>query len=262
MCRLKAKKRGMSVKRKTQRAHTGMKMVGIRSVDDLFKIAVSPLADSIEMRNKLEAAMIDWQEQCGLGPAGTIRQGLRLMHTRTQTAALNASPPSSPRSSEELNGQKGEDNAPSFRISNDDNNYPIIKTYGVFPEQLQKTFSSLSNLLSICATILTKTDQLLTKLEDATKRIRESYDDLSHLCQEAGLRGLKATRASENFAWNVRLLKAQLTLMNKTQTEANDIFTQVCHPSNATSCSRITGGWMGLIKMSHQLIEFQHQFPF
>ncbi|VDK20113.1 unnamed protein product, partial [Anisakis simplex] len=48
----------MSVKRKTQRVHTGMKMVGIKSVDELFKIAVSPLADSIEMRNKLEAAMV------------------------------------------------------------------------------------------------------------------------------------------------------------------------------------------------------------
>jgi hypothetical protein len=46
-------------------------------------------------------------------------------------------------------------------------------------------------------------------------------------CAEAGLRGQKATRASENFAWNVRLLKAQLTLMHKTQTEANEIVFQV-----------------------------------
>lgn len=221
----KAKKRGMSVKRKTQRVHTGMKMIGVKSIDDLFKIAVSPLADSIEMRNKLEAAMVEWQEQCGLGPAGTIRQGLRLMHTRTVTAALNASPPSSP---VEVNEQKPEEaSSPYFDISTDDRGYPIITMHGTFPEQLQKTFNSLNSLLTICATILTKTDQLLTKLEDATKRISESYDDLTNLCSDAGLRGLKATRASENFAWNVRLLKAQLTLMNKTQTEANDIFTQV-----------------------------------
>ena len=46
-------------------------------------------------------------------------------------------------------------------------------------------------------------------------------------CTDAGLRGQKATRASENFAWNVRLLKAQLTLMHKTQTEANEIVFQV-----------------------------------
>ena len=65
------------------------------------------------------------------------------------------------------------------------------------------------------------------QLEDATRRISESYEELASLCITAGLRGLKAARASENFAWNVRLLKTQVTLMNKTQTEANDVFKQV-----------------------------------
>ncbi|KAH7731721.1 hypothetical protein AAVH_00619 [Aphelenchoides avenae] len=83
----KAKKRGMSVKRKTSRVQTGMKTVGIKSVDDLFKLASAPLVESIEMRNALEAALVEWQEQCGLGPASTIRQGLRLVHSRVATAA-------------------------------------------------------------------------------------------------------------------------------------------------------------------------------
>lgn len=36
-----------------------MKMTGVKSVDDLFKFAVAPLADSIDLRNKLEAAMVN-----------------------------------------------------------------------------------------------------------------------------------------------------------------------------------------------------------
>lgn len=220
----KPRKRGMSVKRKTTRVSTGMKSIGIKSVDELFKQAVSPLTVSIEMRGKLESALVDWRHDCGLGPAGTIRQGLRLMLTRTKTAALNVSPPHTPQGSDDT---EQEDNSPSFAICSDEKTYPVIVTRGAFPERLQKTFDSMSVLLNICAKILSNTDALLTQLEDATKRISECYDDLSNLCLGAGLRGMKATRASENFAWNVRLLKAQLTLMSKTQAEANDIVTQV-----------------------------------
>ncbi|VDN53685.1 unnamed protein product, partial [Dracunculus medinensis] len=185
----KPKKRGMSVKRKSQRINTGMKLIGVKSIDDLFKIAALPLADSIQMRSKLEATMINWQEDCGIGPTGTVRQGLRVMHTRML--------------------------------------HPIIETRGVIPERLQRTIDSLKRLIEICEQILISMDMLLIKLEDTTKKISSSYNKLPEICAETGLRGLKVIRASENFAWNVRLLKAQLTLMSKTQTEANDIFTQV-----------------------------------
>lgn len=41
------------------------------------------------------------------------------------------------------------------------------------------------------------------------------------------VRGQKAVRAGENFTWNLRVLKAQLSLLNRTQDEANDIIAQV-----------------------------------
>jgi inactive phospholipase C-like protein 2 len=221
----KPKKRGMSVKRKTSRVQTGMKMIGIKSIDDLFKMAITPLVESIEMRNQLESAMIEWQEQCGLGQTGTIRQGLRLIHTRIATAASSSSPPASPR---HINGDvRNEDAPPSFMITKNADDHPVVKTSGNIPEALQKSFSSLDNLLKKCINILRATDDLLSKLSEATARISECYAEMPQHCAEAGLRGQKATRASENFAWNVRLLKAQLTLMHKTQTEANEIVFQV-----------------------------------
>uniref|UniRef100_A0A915PSM5 Uncharacterized protein n=1 Tax=Setaria digitata TaxID=48799 RepID=A0A915PSM5_9BILA len=214
----------MSVKRKSTRIATGMKSIGIKSVDENFKQAISPLAISIEMRGMLESALVKWRNDCGIGPAGTIRQGLRLMLARTKTAAMNVSPPRSPQGSDDP--AEIVDNKPGFAICSDEKTYPMIVTRGIFPEQLQKTFDSMSELLNICAKILVNTDPLLTKLEEAAKRITESNDELSQLCANAGLRGMKATRASENFAWNVRLLKTQLTLMSKTQAEANNIVTQ------------------------------------
>ncbi|EJD74132.1 CBR-PLL-1 protein [Loa loa] len=221
----KARKRGMSVKRKNTRIVTGVKSIGIKLVDEYFKQAIAPLAVSIEMRSILESSLVKWRNDCGIGPAGTIRQGLRLMLTRTKTAAMNVSPPNSPNKSND--SDELVDKTPGFAICSDEKTYPMIVTRGVFPAQLQKTFDSMSELLDICAKILVNTEPLLSKLETATKRITECNDELSQLCDNAGLHGAKAARAMENFAWNVRLLKTHLTLMSKTQTEANNIVTQV-----------------------------------
>ncbi|KAF1763508.1 hypothetical protein GCK72_011774 [Caenorhabditis remanei] len=230
----KAKKRGMSVKRKNSRISSGMKLVGIKSVDDQFKVAVVPLAESTAMRNRLENAMIDWQEECGLGPAGTIRQGIRLIHSRMITLAVNSSPPPSPTSSAE--NPRGEV-TPSFIIDSDEHGYPAILTVGTLPDQLQRSFNKLKNLIAHCVTTLSQSDSLLTKIEDSIRRISECHEELTKLCAESGLKGQKATRAAENFTWNLRLLKAQLNLMNKSQEEAQDVVTQVFD----------TGGVLGVL---------------
>ncbi|MCP9258442.1 Phosphoinositide phospholipase C [Dirofilaria immitis] len=199
-------KRGMSVKRKNTRIVTGVKSIGIKSVDEYFKQAIAPLAVSIEMRGVLESALMKWRNDCGIGPAGSIRQGLRLMLTRTKTAALNASPPNSPYSSN--NPTKLVDNKP---VSDDRNAWYISYT-------ITKTFDSMSELLDICAKILVNTDPLLTKLENATKRITECNDELSQLCTNAGLHGVKATRACENFAWNVFDVGCTLGILSEKST--------------------------------------------
>uniref|UniRef100_A0A0K0DG66 PLU-1 domain-containing protein n=1 Tax=Angiostrongylus cantonensis TaxID=6313 RepID=A0A0K0DG66_ANGCA len=72
---------------------------------------------------------------------------------------------------------------------------------------------------------------------ESIKHISESHDELSRLCLENGLKGQKATRAAENFTWNLRLLKAQLSHVSKTQDEAQDIITQVFE----------TGGVLGIL---------------
>lgn len=62
----KARKRGMSVKRKHQRIQTGVKMVGVKPLDDLFKNAVIPLAECIQLRNALETATVRWLFSSGV----------------------------------------------------------------------------------------------------------------------------------------------------------------------------------------------------
>lgn len=70
-------------------------------------------------------------------------------------------------------------------------------------------------------------DGVIEKLSDSNNKISDFYAELPHVCEENSLRGQKAQRAIENFAWNIRLLKAQFTLASKTQRESRDIVQQV-----------------------------------
>ncbi|KAK5980401.1 hypothetical protein GCK32_008697 [Trichostrongylus colubriformis] len=215
----KAKKRGMSVKRKSSRVNTGMKLVGIKTVDDQFKTAVAPLCESIAMRNKLEAALIGWQEECGLGPAGTIRQGIRLIHSRMMTLAVNSTPPSSPSAGSETS--RSQDVVPSFMIDSDDKNFPVIIVTGQIPDQLQRTFHKLKTLIAHCVATLGHADTLLTKV----RRSHAMPWLLSEILE-------MITTARDRI-----LLKSQLCLVSKSQDEAQDIITQVFD----------TGGVLGIL---------------
>jgi hypothetical protein len=94
------------------------------------------------------------------------------------------------------------------------------------PDSIQKCIAALENLLIQCAQS-NKMDAVIEKLSDSNNKISDFYVDLPQVCEENGLRGQKSQRAIENFAWNVRLLKAQFTLASKTQSESKDIVQQV-----------------------------------
>jgi hypothetical protein len=162
----------MSVKRKTSRVQTGMKAVGIKAVDDLFKTASLPLIESIEMRSALESALVTWQEQCGLGPTGTVRQGIRLIHSRMATVP-NASPPASPLVAQSAVSPNEEELVASFCIARNENNQPTVKVSGSVPEVLQKSFSSLEGLLRRCEAITQSMDGLVAKVSFHLSQFRQ-----------------------------------------------------------------------------------------
>lgn len=74
-------------------------------------------------------------------------------------------------------------------------------------------------------------------MDEATKRASEAYDQLSEVCNsDASLKGQKATRAIENYSWNIRLLKLQHDLMAKSIDEATRINQQVLSTQALLCC--------------------------
>ncbi|KJH46943.1 hypothetical protein DICVIV_06965 [Dictyocaulus viviparus] len=125
--------------------------------------------------------------------------------------------------------------------------FPVIVVNGNIPDQLQRKLHKLKTLIAHSIATLEHADNLITKIGESIKQISESHNDLDRLCSEAGLKGQKAIRAAENFTWNLRwLLKSQLSVVSKSQDEAQDIITQVFDTggvlgilsSRGTACSR------------------------
>jgi hypothetical protein len=84
----KARKRGMSVKRRHQRIHTGVKMIGVKQLDDLFKNAVVPLAECIQLRNGLETAVVSSVIWCTSTCADRMARGVRREQHKHGTTSI------------------------------------------------------------------------------------------------------------------------------------------------------------------------------
>lgn len=66
------------------------------------------------------------------------------------------------------------------------------------------------------------------------------HDDLDNLCIQSGLKGKKTTKAIENFAWNVRMLRGQSDLLRQAKKDCLEDIRQI----------KEAGVLMGLLKDS------------
>ena len=73
-----------------------------------------------------------------------------------------------------------------------------------------------NNFLLVC-------DQLLSWQQQALNQ----QEELASLAQQQNLKGKKLTRAMENYAWNIRMLKGQADLTAQAQQQCQQYFTQV-----------------------------------
>ena len=86
----KATRRGMSVrKNKKGREYTSMKSIGVKCVDETFKIATSPLRDATDLRDNVQLSLASFKETCGLAPISNIKQCIRMIATRALGAKEN-----------------------------------------------------------------------------------------------------------------------------------------------------------------------------
>ncbi|XP_078331805.1 inactive phospholipase C-like protein 2 [Crassostrea virginica] len=200
----KAHKRGMSVKKKTKRDYTSMKSVGVKNIDETFKVAIQPLRDGTDLRDNVQITLAEFKETCGLSPIANIKQCFRLMGTRLSN------------STEQANLtliMRGE--------------YPSLEAQGNLPDILKKALCSFDELVAEIKNLLENADTVYEKLLHCKRAGMEWHEDLENICQQAGLKGKKLSKAMENFSWNIRVLKGQADLVNQAKKESQEYLRQI-----------------------------------
>ncbi|WAR03454.1 PLCL2-like protein, partial [Mya arenaria] len=132
----KAHKRGMSVKKtKRKRDYASMKAVGVKSIDETFKIAIQPLRDGTDLRDNVQTALADFKEMCGLSPIANLKQCIRLLNTRVSSSS--------------------EQGVLNLYMQGE---YPVLDAEGNLPDILKKALMSFDNLVADCKSLIDSAD--------------------------------------------------------------------------------------------------------
>ncbi|BFZ05126.1 hypothetical protein BsWGS_08165 [Bradybaena similaris] len=216
---MRVNKRGLSVK-KTRRSkeYTTMKSVGVKSIDETFKTAVQPLKDGADLRDGVQVALATFKDSCCLGPIANLKQCIRLLSSRIANS--------------------GELVSLSYSMQGE---YPCLEAQGTLPEIFKKSMSSFEELISECRNIIQSADSVYDKLLQCQKAGLEWHEDLENVCQQAGLRGKKLSKATENFAWNIRVLKGQADLLIQAKKDCQEYIRQIKEAAITTGLAKDSG---------------------
>ncbi|KAK3868344.1 hypothetical protein Pcinc_026256, partial [Petrolisthes cinctipes] len=175
--------------KRSDKVKPDIKPIGLKAADDIFKEASPALADAEYEQDKVEGAWSDVQDECGLQHTANMKQCLRVAISRYM-----ATPDTSRLTVQEENG------------------IPVLRCTrpGPLPTHLLRLETALDKVLVEIHHFLKKGEEMGSSLESRLKPALAMYDQLDSLLSSAGIKGKKANRALENFAWNVRIIRGQL----------------------------------------------------
>ncbi|XP_045102897.1 inactive phospholipase C-like protein 1 isoform X1 [Portunus trituberculatus] len=175
--------------KKTDKVKADIKPIGLKVADDLFKEASVPLVEAECVQDKVEDAWMELQDECGLEHTANMKQCLRVTISRYM-----ATPDTARLSIQEENG------VPFLRSSR-----PVP-----LPSHLHRLEIALQKVLLEIHHFLAHEEELVSALESCLKPCLAMYDSLESHLSSNGIKGKKANRAMENYAWNVRIIRGQL----------------------------------------------------
>ncbi|XP_030848839.1 inactive phospholipase C-like protein 2 isoform X2 [Strongylocentrotus purpuratus] len=201
----KPTKRGMSVKKsKKSREYTRMKPIGVKAVDDAFKTAFQPLREAIDLRENIQCAMIGFKESCGLASMANLKQCVRSLFNRlaktTEPVSLMV----------EMEGDS-----------------TVLRLEGNTPNVLRKAITAYTALVEECKKLTEQAEGISVRLDEAHTAGMQYHDNLTELLSKEGIKGRKLTRSTENFSWNIRVLKGQKEIIMSAKDECQEWMKQV-----------------------------------
>ncbi|XP_069133798.1 inactive phospholipase C-like protein 2 isoform X2 [Argopecten irradians] len=191
------------------RNYPSMKSIGVKTVDETFKISIQPLRDAMDMRENVQDDLRTFKDKCSLSPTANIKQCIRFLATRVSNSSQHASI--------------------YFMCTKEhEKTYPVLEADGDLPNKLKSAMNFYNiEFLESCKFLVQNSGKVYERLLHCCRAALEWHEELTDVCQKAGLREKKVKKAIDNFSWNVRVLKGQAQLLFQASQECEEYLRQI-----------------------------------
>ncbi|XP_037651145.1 inactive phospholipase C-like protein 2 [Sebastes umbrosus] len=201
----KPHKRGLSVRKARKgRDYTALRDLGVRAVDEVFKMAAPPLREATDLRENMQNSVAVFRELCGVSAVANLMQCVLALGSRVS----------------------GPDGAPLLLFDLRDP-YPTLEPQGPLPDVLRRVVSTYELMVQASRAVIELSDGIYDRILHIQAMAMEFHEKLQSLAEREGLRGRKVSRALESFSWNITILKGQADLLQHAKAEVQENMKQV-----------------------------------
>uniref|UniRef100_A0A3B3UXV1 Phosphoinositide phospholipase C n=2 Tax=Poecilia latipinna TaxID=48699 RepID=A0A3B3UXV1_9TELE len=213
-------KRGLSV-RKTRkgREYTALRDLGVRTVDEVFKMAAPLLREAADLRGNMQNSVAVFRELCGVSAVANLMQCVLALGSRVS----------------------GPEGTPLLLFDLRDG-YPTLEPQGPLPDVLRRVVSTYDTMVNASKAVVEFADAIYEKILHIQTTAMEFHEKLQSLAMKEGLKGSKVSRALESFSWNITILKGQADLLKHAKAEVEENMKQVHDAALTGNLSKKGGG--------------------
>ncbi|XP_060916567.1 inactive phospholipase C-like protein 2 [Labrus mixtus] len=201
----KPHKRGLSVRKARKgRDYPALRDLGVRAVDDVFKMATPLLREATDLKENMQHSVAVFRELCGVSAVANLMQCVLALGSRVS----------------------GPDGAPLLLFDLRDQ-YPSLEPQGPLPDVLRRVVSTYEMMVQASRAVIELSDGIFDRILHVQTMAMEFHEKLQSLAAKEGLKGRKISRALESFSWNITILKGQADLLKHAKAEVQENMKQV-----------------------------------
>ncbi|KAL0961839.1 hypothetical protein UPYG_G00332340 [Umbra pygmaea] len=212
----KPHKRGLSVRKvKRGRDYAALRDLGVKAVDEVFKMATLPLKEATDLRENMQNSVGVFRELCGVSAVANLKQCVLALGSRVG----------------------GTDGAPLLLFELRDM-YPSMEPQGALPEVLRRVVSTYETMIQASRAVMELSDAVYNRILHIQTTAMEFHEKLQAMAVKEGLKGRKVTRAVESFSWNITILNGQADLLKRAKMEVQENLKQVQYAAVTSNLSK------------------------
>ncbi|XP_070840913.1 inactive phospholipase C-like protein 2 [Chaetodon trifascialis] len=232
----KPHKRGLSVRKARKgRDYTALRDLGVRAVDDVFKMAAPLLREATDLRENMQNSVAVFRELCGVSVVANLMQCVLALGSRVS----------------------GSDGAPLLLFDLRDH-YPTLEPQGPLPDVLRRVVSTYEMMVQASRAVIELSGGIYDRILHIQTMAMEFHEKLQSMAAKEGLKGRKVSRALESFSWNITILKGQADLLKHAKAEVQENMKQV---HDAALTGNLTKDSVGVRRVRSQTRRGQDEKP-